>query len=304
MPRTPLIDVERLRVFLAVVHHGGFQAAADALFLSQPAVSAAIKALEEQLGRALFEPAGRRKRLTAAGERLAALAAPRLDGWSRIGPDLEAAISGEPSGWLRIGAGEAACQYLLLPLLGRFRKRFPAVQVRLLVHSRDETLRLLAGAGLDLGVRTLEALPAGLAFTPWVDTPRVLIAPRAAPLPRRPTVRDLAARPFVVPPRGSSSRALLEGALAREGLALTVATEAGGWEVLKSAVRHGLGIALVPELCLTPGDRRQLALAPARHLFPDDRYGVLARAGEAPSPAAAAFLELVRGEAGDRAGRD
>ena len=296
MREIPLLDVERVRVFLAVVRHGGFQAAADAMFLSQPAVSAAIKALEGQLGQALFAPAGRRKRLTPAGERLAALAAPRLDGWGRLALDLDAALSGELSGRLRIGAGEAACQYLLLPALGRFQRRYPKVQIRLFVQPRADTLRMLKGAELDLGVRALEALPAGLSFTPWRDTPRVLIALRADPLPRRPTVRDLAPRPFVVPPRGSSSRALLDGALAREGQALTVGVEAGGWEVMKSAVRAGLGIALVPELCLTPADRRQLAVASARHLFPAERYGLLARAGEEPAPAARAFVELLREE--------
>jgi len=295
MSHPPLLDVERVRVFTAVVRHGGFQAAADALFLSQPAVSAAVKALEEQLGRTLFEREGRRKRLTPAGEQLVALAAPRLDEWGRLASDFDTALSGELSGLLRIGAGEAACQYLLLPRLGRFRQRFPRVEIRLFVQSRAETLRMLKRAELDLGVRALEALPPGLSFTPWVDTPRVLIAPRTARLPRRPTVRDLANRPFVVPPAGSVSRALLDGALAREGRALKVGVEAGGWEVLKSAVRAGLGIALVPELCLTPADRRQLSLTPAHHLFPAERYGLLTRALAQPAAPARAFLEVLHG---------
>lgn len=295
MSETPPLDVERVRVFLAVVRHGGFQAAADALFLSQPAVSAAVKALEEQLGQALFVRAGRRKRLTAAGEQLAALAAPQLDAWGRIASDLDAALSGELSGRLRIGAGEAACQYLLLPVLGRFRRRHPKVEIRLFVQPRADTLRMLKGAEIDLGVRALESLPPGLSFTPWVDTPRVLIALRSAPLPRRPAVPDLADRPFVVPPRGSISRALLDGALAGEGRTLIVGVEAGGWEVLKSAVRAGLGIALVPELCLTPVDRRQFAVTTARHLFPGERYGLLMRSREEAVPAARAFLEMLRG---------
>lgn len=291
-----VLDVRAVRIFQAVALAGGFRKAAAALGLTQPAVSTAMKRLEEELGHELFVMVGRQKHLTDAGRELQALAGPALHDWGRIGDRLDEALAGSPRGALRIGAGESSLLYLLPAVVSAYRRKHPAVTLTLVSQPYEESLAMLRDGSLDLAVRSLSRATPGVDSQPLRVVRRVLVTARSGGprLGRRPSLAELAAHPFVMPHRKSTSRAALVSAMEGEGLRCRVALEAGGWEAVKLYVAQGLGIGLVPEIVVTGGDRRRLTAIPAGHLFEPERYGLLQAAGRPLSRAAQAMVEALQ----------
>ncbi len=290
----PPLDVYKIHVFLAVVREGGFRAASRTLHLSQPAVTAAVRSLERDLEVGpLFEKRGRNKRLTERGESLAREAAPLLRRWNEIRDRIEESRDGEMRGTVRVGTGQTIAACVLPPVLARFRRKAPKVDLILRVQSRESSWRMLRDGDLDFAVRTAPAIPVGLSFRPLVSVSHVLIAERSVRLPRRITLEALAEHRFVVAGERSHSRALLESALAGIRQPLRIGVEAGGFEVVKASVRAGLGVALLPSLALDARDRRTLCVVSLRHLFPDEVYGLVTRADASLSRPAAELFAMI-----------
>jgi DNA-binding transcriptional LysR family regulator len=157
---------------------------------------------------------------------------------------------------------------------------------------------MLRDGSLDLAVRSLSRATPGISSRPLLKVRRVIIASRRddTTVPPKPTLAQLAERPFVLPWRGSTTRALLETALAAEGLPCEVALEAGHWEVVKLYVSQGLGIGLVPQIIVARGDERSLLVRPVEHLFPSERYGALLPENRPQSLAAGAFVSLLESQ--------
>jgi LysR family cys regulon transcriptional activator len=298
-----LHEVRAIWVFRGVALAGGFRKGATALGLSQPAVSAAIGRLEEELGLELFIRHGRTNVLSPAGKALLEVAGPALNDWARIEGRVREALEGRPRGSLRVGSGESSLLYLLPSAVRTYRRQYPEVKLSLVSQPYEESLSRLRDGSLDLAVRSLKGTTPDITATPVRNVRRVLITSRKTgpKLERRPTVAELAKLPFVLPHRGSTTRAALEGALARGGYnTFNIALEAGGWEAVKLYVGQGVGVGLVPEIVVTLGDRRRLATIPVGHLFPSERYGVLQAAGRPLSMAAQAMLETLRDQGATR----
>ena len=171
-----MMELEQLRVFVAVAQTRTFVEAAARLNKSQPAVTMTVKALEREMGVPLFAREGRGKRLTAAGARLAAKAAGILEGARRLKEDV-AGVPEVPRGAVRVGAGEAAIVYFLLPLLRRIREAYPSLALEVRNQRDMESFDQLLAGELDLAVRSREALPHGLRFEPLFASGRMLIVP-------------------------------------------------------------------------------------------------------------------------------
>lgn len=298
-----ILDIRAIRIFETVAVAGGFRKAAAALGLTQPAVSTAMKRLEEELGHELFVMVGRQKHLTDAGRELLALAGPALNDWGRIGDRLDEALAGGPRGTLRIGAGESSLLYLLPPVVSAYRRKHPLVTLTLVSQPYEESVAMLRDGSLDLAVRSLSRVTPGVESQPLREVRRVLVTSRSGGprLGRRPSLAELAEHPFVMPHRKSTSRAALVSAIEREGLRCRIALDAGGWEAVKLYVAQGLGIGLVPEIVVTREDRRRLTAIPAGHLFEPEQYGVLRAAGRRLSRAAQAMLEALGARPGQEA---
>jgi DNA-binding transcriptional LysR family regulator len=289
------MEIQHLRSFLAVASGGGYSRAAETVHRTQPAVTASVKALERELGIALFERRGRRAALTPAGEALVAEAGPALDQWEGLKDRLKERLSGEAQGLLRIGAGEAGVLYLLPAILKAFQKKHPKVRIVLHHQRADETLRMLKAGELDLGVRSLTIVPAWASYRPSREYPRVAVCAKGHPFSRGGTVKlpELARHPLLFPGSQSITRVLVEEALTKAGLLYQVGLEAGGWEAIKTYAAAGFGVAVVPELCLSKDDRRRLAVRSTGDLFGQDSYGVVTRRGTALPPAARELIRLV-----------
>jgi DNA-binding transcriptional LysR family regulator len=284
--------IKQLRAFCAAAKSPSFSSAAAKVFLSQPTLSLQIRALEEEFGAALFTR-GDALRLTAAGRRLFALAAPLLEEVDSL-PSRFRAAPRKPARALRIAAGEATILYLLPEVLRRLRAARPAVAVELMNVSAAAADGLLKSGKADvaLGFAPDGARPKyALADFGWV-----LIAPprhSLASLRRAPTLAEIAAHPLILPPKESSyTHRFVASLMARRGARYRVAAQAGGWAVVKRLVEIGVGVAPVAEYCVQKKDA--VAVLPlSRRLFPPRRFAAFFAANSDPA-ATDALIKVCR----------
>jgi DNA-binding transcriptional LysR family regulator len=284
-----------LRAFCQTVRLGSVSRAAEALFISQPAVSLQLQALERELGVVLFERSGRRLIPSREGQVLYELALPLVENLDALTEQFRRKVAGMDAGELKIAANSTTILYLLPKIVEKFRKLHP--NVRLSLHnaiSADGT-DLLRNDAADLVVGSLLDVPADLSFDAVYRYDQVLITPPGhvlsgtAPL----DLASIAAHPLILPPRRQVTWRLVDRVFQQQRVPYTVALEVGGWEVIKQYVAMGMGISIVPALCLDADDRQRLALRPVNGLFPQRTYGVAVRRGRPQSAAARAFIEMI-----------
>jgi LysR family carnitine catabolism transcriptional activator len=284
------MDLRRLEVFLAIVEEGSFSGAADELGVSQPAVSQAIRALEAELDAPLFHRVARGVRLTDAGEALClpARLAVRDAAAARQAVD---AIRGLLAGHLELACLPTLAVDPLAPLLGSFRSQHPAVSISLLdPEDTADVLDLVRTGRCEVGLVGVAAAAHGLTVTHVGSQTFRAILPPGAPPAEVLTIDVLATMPLVAPPRGSSSRDLLDEVLAARGHAPMVVVETAQREALLPLVLAGAGAALVPSALADFG--RRLGCEVADLDPPVGRPVSLVRRDAVPTPAAAAFCEL------------
>lgn len=280
------MDVDQLRCFLSVVELGSFSAAAARHFVTQPAISLRVKALEREVGARLLERSGRTVRLTPAGR----LFEPRCRDILRT-LDRGLADVGELSGLLRgrlaVGAIDAAGIDLLPGLLKRFHEAWPAIELVVRVEPSGPLAAALLDGTLDLAIVTMPVDRPGLAVQPLEEETLRLVAPPGRPA--RSAALLLRAEPLIAYPRGSVTRSLIDEALARRGLAPRIAMELSHPEAIRGLVTAGLGAAVLPERVIARGGQ-SLPIVPG--LVVRRGLGLVRRGGEEPSAAARAFLDL------------
>ena len=282
------MEVHQLRAFAAVAREGSVGAAARRLFRSQPAVTMAVRGLERSLGTRLTERVGRGIRLTAAGDTLFRLVDPLLEQLEGAERRFRETMEGRPRGPVRIAADADGLLYVLPSAIRAFHRDHADVHLVLDQREAGEALALVRGGRIDLAVCRLDHAPRELEWRPVLTADPVVIAPRRARLPRRPTLEWLGGQAVVAGPTTSSLARRVREAFAEAGLAPSTALVGENWEVVKRYVGLGLGVAVVPGYSLETRDRR-LSATPARHLFGAHTVGVVVRRG-LPVPAAARRL--------------
>ena len=290
------MELHQAQAFVAVAREHSFTRGSVRLHRSQPAVSQAIAALEREVGEALFERQPRAARPTPAGEALLLRLAPLLAQWESVAERLVEDLTAEPSGVLRVGAGETALLHLLPEAVRRFRVRHAAVRLDFRHQRRDESLLALEAGTIDLAIRAATELPAGTIVEPLTEIARVVVAAASHPLAaaKRVSWRRLAGEPWVLPPPGTDTRRELADRFAAQGLTFDVAVETGGWEIVKRYVALGLGLSAIPAVALTQEDRRRLAVLAVTPALPRERFQLWLGRASANRPAARAFASILR----------
>jgi len=282
----------RLQVFHAVAKHLSFTKAAEALFMTQPAVTFQIRQLEEHINTRLFDRAHGRIALTPAGllalgyaERILALSA-ELD--TRLKE-----ISGQVAGPLLIGASTTIAEFLLPQVLGEFKSRFPGVVPRLFVANSEAVQARIAERTLDLGfIEGDSHLPSLAADICCDDELQVVCAP-SHPLAKAKvaTPKSLTEHSYISREPGSGTREVIDRYLQKVGVSpdsLQVVMELGSPEALKGLVSTGLGFAVMSRASVTKetqlGQLVRIPLAPrlTRHLsvvYPKERFHSLLVSG-------------------------
>ncbi len=288
------MDEKRLRYFLGVVEEGSVTRAASRLHVAQPSLSQTLRALEEELGVELFHRVGRGLRLSAAG---LALVGPAREVLSAIDAARGAVreVVEVLAGTLKIAALATLAVDPLAALIGRFRREYPGVAVRVQEPSstagvgamvREGTCEL-GFARLPLPRQDLHAHELGRQELLFVLPPGTPPAEGALPAS---TLRDI---PLVVSPPGTSTRMLLEQALEAVGVTPRIAVQTDAREGIVPLVLAGAGAALLPAPLAHEAGRRGAVVRAARPRIVR-RIGLVHRNGRL-SPAARAFVAIATG---------
>jgi LysR family transcriptional regulator, low CO2-responsive transcriptional regulator len=242
------LDSRQLHAFAALARRGSFTLAAKDLFLTQSAVSHAIKALEEDVGCRLLDRVGRRVLLTQAGEQF-------LRHTEKILREMDAARAGLEHlvkwghGRLRVGASTTACQHILPTVLREFRQRYPKCEIRIEPGDHGQQLDILRGGEIDLAI-VLE--PPSQAMTEFTFVPlfqdelRFVVAPQhpwaaVGHAPRE----SVESETLVLYNKSSQTFRLVTEYFRQEKIALTNVIELGSMEAIKELVKIGIGAGVL-----------------------------------------------------------
>jgi LysR family transcriptional regulator, low CO2-responsive transcriptional regulator len=239
------LTIRQLEVLAAVGREGTVTAAAEALHLTQPAVSMQLHQLEQQLGLAMFETVGRRLQITEPGKELVSLAVEllaRLDDLEQIARSLR----GVGHGRVRLGVVSTA-KYFAPRLLAQFIKLHAGLEFKLTIHNRAQIIDQLQAYAIDLGI--MGQPPEGFHFegTPFAPNLLVAIAAPSHPLSLRRGLlpADLADQPFIVREHGSGTRNAMDRYFADHEVKVRHVMEADSNETIKQAVMAGIGLGFL-----------------------------------------------------------
>ncbi|MBE7939774.1 LysR family transcriptional regulator [Ramlibacter sp.] len=290
MPKPSLAD---LRAFVTVGEQGSFAAAAQALHISQPALSRRISHLEDQLGVRLFDRTTRSVAPTLLGRRFLEQMRGLLQEVDRSVTELHDSAQLE-SGDVTVGCVFSAVHHFLPSVIREFRRLHPRVLVRIIEEGADEVLEAVKHGEADFALNYIGMQDPEVEFTPLLKEPYVLAVPAGHPLARRRSVRweELAGFPLARVSNASRNRLFIDQALADLPPLPRPVCEVRHVSTLVGLVEIGLALAVVPRLALPPrpGAVRGVKLdQPAV----TRTVGIIRRTGRSLSPAAEAFSRLL-----------
>ena len=239
------VTLTQLAAFVCVVRHGSVTAAAEELFVTQPSVSAAVAALEREVGAKLLERDGRGLRPTEAGAAFAPYATHVLGLLEQGGRAAREAVAGERA-MLRISAVTSAGDHVVPQLIRAFRDAHPELDIDLHIGNRREVFAGLLDHWADVAITGRVPEDERLRGEAFGVNEIVLVTAPDDPLAKRRwvAVEELASRPWLLREPGSGSRAMAEEWLRQRGLVPAVLT-LGSNTAVREAARAGLGIGLV-----------------------------------------------------------
>src|SRR5450830_1050983 len=239
------VSFRQLQSLVLVARHESVSRAADAMHLTQPAVSLQLRTLEQIAGMALTRKVGRNIQLTAAGEVMAEFSERILRLWEQATDEL-AALQGVTSGTLRIGAVTTA-EHLLPPLLVPFTLKRPDVRLKLQVGNRTEIINMLARHEIELAIMGTPPRELRTNAARFARHPMAFVASPSHPLMKKKkiTLNDVLAANLMVRERGSGTRTAVEKLLREEGHAAEFGSEVSSNEAIKRMVSAGLGVGFL-----------------------------------------------------------
>ena len=242
------INLELYRVFNAVVRLKSFSGAARELYISQPAVSQAIKQLEEACGTRLFVREKRGVTLTGGGEVLYGYIHSALN-LIEAGEHRIAEMNTLSAGELRIGASDSVSKWYLLPAIKRFHETYPGVTLRITNRVSIETLDLLRDGKIDIGFVNMPISAQDVIFEKCRSVHDIFIAGekftelRGKKIP----LAKLSEYPIIMLENASNSRRWVDRHFFSKGIALKPEVELGAHDLLLDYAGIGLGVACVIE---------------------------------------------------------
>ena len=266
------MKLRQLRYIHEVARRGlNVTAASEALFTSQPGVSKQIRLLEQELGVDIFVRNGKHLvEVTPAGKRVLEYADQLLrdvQNIHNVGKEFKQADRGD----IAIATTHTQARYALPPAIGKFRRKYPRVNLHLHQGSPPQIAKMAVEGTVDFAIAT-EAMHLfeDLVMLPCYHWNRCVIVPRAHPLTKkkgRITLKDLAGYPLVTYTFGFTGRSKLDQAFAAQGLKPDVVLTAVDADVIKTYVRLGLGAGIVANMAYDPKLDTDLVRIEAGHLF-------------------------------------
>lgn len=247
----------RLQVFHTVAKMLSFTRAAKVLHMTQPAVTFQVQQLEESLNTRLFNRTHHRISLTETGKHVYEYSDRIFALYAQMENRIQD-LAGDTFGMVTIGASPTVAEYLLPPLLGHFKGKFPGVEVRLRTANTDEIISMVEYNDIELGMVEAHVINKNLVVEPCRMDRLVAVAAPGHELTRRDPVSadDLVAHPFIARKEGL---AIIQDYLQSAGFDiddLDIVMELDGFEAVKGAVGTGVGVSVLSRTVLA----RELAL--------------------------------------------
>lgn len=248
MPRRR-ITFRQLETFAEVARQQSFTRAAEALHLTQPAVSIQIRQIVETIGLPLFEQNGREIALTAAGEELLTTVHDLDDAWNRFESAIDD-LKGFKRGKLRVGLVTTA-KHFLPRMLGDFYRRYPDIDIQLEIANRQGIVERLLGNQDDLYVMSYPPTNLDIVSQPFLDNEYVVLAPEAHwAVGKALTLQELATEPFLLREQGSGSRHVIDQHMRDTGVQLKVRLSLASNEAIRELVASGMGLTVLSRQAL------------------------------------------------------
>ena len=290
--------LKQLRAFYYAARLRSITQAAERLGLSQPAVSLHVRELEHELEAVLFDRGGPRISLTAAGETLSRLVSPLVEGVDDLLLNFAEQLQDTASGDIYIGASHGGTAYVLPPLLKRFRDVYPGIRMHVKRCYVREGFRLLLADEIDFLIGPQESLQGKtlvekIAQRSLFAYDLVLVTPLDHPLAGRESIsrEEVTAWPTIAATPGTFSTQSGKSIVQAFDLESNVVIRAGGWSAVKHYVEAGLGIAVIPSVCVSPKDL--LSVIPLTQHIERREYVVFFRTDKRLSAVADRFIELM-----------
>lgn len=252
------LNLDHLVTFRMVISRGSFSGAAEALGISQPAVSLQIRQLEQVFQVRLIERTSRGIKPTPAGMTLSEHSM-KID--AAVGAAVESVSlhSDEITGTVVVGTGATACIHLLPPLLQQLRLSHPLLKVDVRTGNTSDIVRGVEENRIDIGLVTLPAAGKCLSVSPLGTDEFVVIMEkdlsRRSAKPLSPD--DLLPLPLIIFEPGSGTRSLIDEWFRDAGYAARPVMELGSIEAIKRMVRAGLGYSIVPRMAVDVMEERE-----------------------------------------------
>ncbi|MGG3509641.1 selenium metabolism-associated LysR family transcriptional regulator [Paenibacillus lautus] len=244
------MNFHQLHIFYTVAERGSFSAAAQALHMSQPAVTMQVQSLEEYFGTKLLIRSTKRMELSEAGRTLLPFARKSLE-LSQETDAAMAAFSNKLQGRLQLGASLTIGEYVLPRLLGPFGREYPDISIMLKVMNTTQILEEIAGHQLNFGLIEAPVEHPDMVLDSVMEDELKLIVPSSHPLATRKDaiyLEEVLKYPFVLREKGSGTRKVMEHVLLMRGYdpeSIRTVMELGSTGAVKSAVEEGLGITML-----------------------------------------------------------
>lgn len=290
------MDLGQLETFLVVAREKSFSRAAERLFRTQPAVSLALKRLEEDLGETLFDRTTKGGTLTDAGSTLLPLAQRMLDLRKQI-TDTFGALKGLQQGRLNIGANESVSEFLLPGVLLAYQQAHPAIRIQAYRQSSERIPGEVLERRLDVGFVSYDPLHPELVSEVILRDHMVLVVPPGHRLARRRevSIEALGRETFVAHNALTPTRNAIIDLFARCGTPLRITMELGSLATIQEFVALGAGLAILPRMTVLEAVRRgRLVEVAVKELQVEKLIRIVTRREEAMSHSAKAFLQQIR----------
>lgn len=289
------MDINQLEVLVAVAHERSFSRAAEVLDRTQPAISQAIRRLEEDTGEILFDRSSKDGTLTFAGKVLLEYAEQMLN----LREHAVTALSEMRSlqhGKVTISANEHTVFYLL-PVIEEFRKRYPLIKVEVQRGVASRIPKQITAREVELGVISFEPHDETLRSVSVLDDELVLIVSPSHRLANKDSVsiKELEKETFVAHNAPSPYRQRVIETFAKHKTDLNITVELPSLEAIKVLVERGVGIALVPRLTARAEiEAKRLCSVTVREMKLARKLNIIYRRSSALSHAARTFLEVAK----------
>jgi DNA-binding transcriptional LysR family regulator len=240
----------QILAFLEVARRGNLSRAAEALYVSQPTLTARLQALESELGEQLFVRTRRGMRLTEAGEAFLPFAEHSVQAISD-GRDRLSELRRGTAGKLVLGAPPTVSTYALPALLARFTQEHPGVRLTVMTGTSEEILELVLHDRIQVGLMRALGHPEVEAVPVYSDALLAVVSPDHRLAGRKVRLAELAGEPLVLFGRSSSYRVFTQAVFRQAGVMPDSVLELDNIEAAKKMVEHGIGISLVPHSAVT-----------------------------------------------------